>query len=201
MIGKILNPPEIEITGFESKRSDSPNIAAEVQERVIEMILLDEDFDAISDYVRSQISELREDFQPRKHALPSVLNKSPEEYPNRPVKRATIYSNEYLDYSWEKDTNPWLVYVSKTPPGLPKTDVIAIEWTDDVPDGFVINYDEMVRKGFQEPLEKILSIVGYRWSEIKTGKKTQSIGDSEAVSGNPMGKSKVETDEKGALEW
>lgn len=177
---------EIGITGFESQRSDSTELAAEVQEEVISKILKDASFETISDYVGTHIDTIKSDIDIRKHGIPSVVNKDITDYPNGPRKRAVQYSNQYLNADWGVGDSPWLVYVDETPDDLPPIDVIAIEWTDSIPDGFTVDGPKMVEKNLQQPLDSIIGIAGYDWREIKSGRKAQSIEPTETTVANPF---------------
>lgn len=166
---------DIHITGFESRRSDVSEISAETQTRVLQRILDGKSFDDISEYVQRQIGEMEHEFDTQRHGLPSVINKPVEEYPNRPMKRAVNYSNEYLGYDWGPGDNPWLVYISASAPDKGTTDIIAIGWRDDIPEGFVVNNRKMIQRNIRQPLESIFDIVGWDWRAVKSGKRAQSL--------------------------
>lgn len=168
---------EIDITGFEFQRSDVPEISAIAQQELIEGVLRGESFEEISDSIRRLVDRMNNDFSVREYGIPAALNQPVESYPNWPRKRGSLYSNEYLGYDWRKGSSPWLIYVSESPPGLPTTDVIAIDWSDELPDGFEVDYSKMEEKCFGQPLDKVLNLLGWDWNEVKTGKQTRGIGD------------------------
>lgn len=173
-----------DITGFESNRSDVPQIGAQSQEEVIEGILSGEGFESISANLREYIQGMREDFDVEVHGISKSYN--PPYKVNLPIVRAVDYSNEYLDYNWEGGDRPWMIYVSQTPPGLPQTDVIALNWTDDVPDGFQIDYLRMMEKCFEQPLTRVLEIAGWTWTGVKEGVMQEGIGKKANPTGNPF---------------
>jgi hypothetical protein len=68
------------------------------------------------------------------------------------------------------------VYVDDTPPNLPNTDVIAVHWQDEsLPSGFTINVPKHLEKSIQSPLQSIIDSLDFTWTELKTGKKEQSV--------------------------
>lgn len=167
---------DVDIVGFEYRRSDVPEIVEDVQKDVITMVLSGEDFNTVSDRIRGAIDDVKNDFSVKLHGLPSVINQPIDEYPNRPIKRAVPYSNEHLGYDWTVGDRLWLVPVVRTPPGYPPTDYIALDWYDDVPDGFEVNTSHIITRAFKSPLLPIITQAGYSWREVRTGNKTSGIG-------------------------
>lgn len=166
---------DIDIKGFESKRADSPEVTEETQKKVLEKILKRREFREISDYVKEQMEPLHEREEVRSYALPGGLNKPAEEYPNREIPRACMYSNEWLDKDFGEGDDMFVYYVQGVPSGYPNTDVIALEWNEDVPDGFELNTDDMLRRSFEKPLEPILEEMGWTWAEVETGRKVEGL--------------------------
>jgi len=196
--GKTINPPQIDTVGFESNRSDYSAKVAEVQPKVIRMVLEGEAFEKVSNYISSISEGLRErtvdihDF-----ASPGTINKPLEQYPNRPTKRACLYSNKWLDANWAEGDEPWIIPIRDTPPGYPKTDVIAVEWNEDLPEGFEVDIPQILEKTLEQPLEPILNEINWLMEELITGTRTKELefgddedsnpfsGDSKALPQNP----------------
>lgn len=182
---------DTDISGFEAKRSSVPPLAADYQTDFIEAALEGMSFEEFSQTTQDYVERLKSGSVPiEQYGDPGVLNKPPEEYPNRPVKRATIYSNKHLGYEWREDDNPWLVFVKDTPAGLPRTDVIAVDWrTEELPEGFTIDYANHIEKHLKGPNEPFLEMKNWEFSELKTGKQTQSVVSGSSGSENPFASS------------
>lgn len=165
----------IDITGFESQRSDSPEVTQEIQPTVIKMILDGKEFDEISEYIQDLIGEMESGAMERyRIALPASLGQELSEYGNTQTAKACRYSNEHLGKNWGVGDDPWLYLVDKTPPMTPGTDVLALGWGEDLPDGYKINMNKTIERGLKNPLEPILNEVGWSFTELKTGARTTS---------------------------
>ena len=176
---------EPDITGFESKRSDTPEITAEIQKKVIERVLAGDDFSALSDYLSGMVEDIRNLNLPvHKIANPGVLNKSLSQYGNTPTARACRYSNKELGMEWRDGDDPWVYYVRNTPPMVSDTDVIALEWGQEVPNGFDIDVDKVVEKKVKKPLEAVLGETEWTFDELKTGRQMQGLETESG--GNPF---------------
>jgi DNA polymerase elongation subunit (family B) len=188
--GKMVD--DTDVSGFETVRSSSAAITQDIQQEFIERLLDGEKYDSLSEFVREYVRGVEEEEYDLEYiGFPSVLNKAIEKYPNMPVKRATLYSNEHLGYDWGVGDDPWLVYVDSVPHGLPDTDVIAVEWTDEsLPNGFTIDTKHHLEKSIRKPLQAIIDGMDFTWRELKTGLKEQAIvgtGDSNEIVFNEEG--------------
>ena len=183
--GKYYDEGKISISGFENQRSDSMEITAELQKKVIEMILKDGSFEDVSEYIRSIIDQIDED-NPNisNFALPGSINKDLEDYPNRQIPRGSIYSNENLGYDFREGDDPFVYLVSDVPSGLPNTDVVALEWDDDFLEGFSLDKEAIIERGIKKPIDVIIKEVGWEFNELRSGKKQQTM---DFGGGNPFG--------------
>ena len=179
--------PKPSITGYESERSDSPELTEEAQPEVIKMILDDADFSEVSEYLQGLCDDIRaENIELRKIAKPGAINGPPEAYSSpTPTIRAAIYSNEHLDYDWSNGDQPWVYYIRKTPPMKPNTDVLALEWWDDIPDGFDLDAEKHIEKTLKAPLAPMLKEVGWDFEELAAGAKTEGV-ELEKTNSNPF---------------
>lgn len=166
--------PNTSISGFENQRSDSMEITAELQEKIIEMILTDNDFESVSEYIQSIIDEIdRDNPDVKKFALPGSINKDLEDYPNRQVPRACMWSNEHLDMEFVEGDDPFVYLVSDSPSGMPQTDVVALEWNDDIPEGFELDDEAIIERGIRKPIAPIIEEVDWEFNELRSGKRQQ----------------------------
>lgn len=161
----------VDITGFEAKRSDTPALAADAQEEVLHMVLDGQGFDAVSDYVSGLCDAIQTaDVPLARIARPKSLGKALDDYATTTqTVKACRASAEQLGKTWVKGDDPFLVFLERTPPMTPGVSVIALEWNDDLPDGYTIDAAEHIRICLEAPLDPILDEVGWRWKEVKTG--------------------------------
>lgn len=167
---------DMDIVGFQAKRTDIPEIAAEVQEEVMNMVLEGAGFDELSNYVREKTEAIKnQSIHLKEIGYPGSINKPLSEYPNRPTPRACEYGNNYLDgYDWGPGDSPWIVYIDSTPPGYPGTDVLAVDWTDrDLPEGFELDAQKHIEKYIKGPIEGVIGETQWTWQELESGKENK----------------------------
>lgn len=170
----------MDMVGFESQRSDSPELTEEVQPEVVNRILAGEGFEEVSEYVRGLIEDIKErEMELYKVALPSSLGQPLEDYGNTQASRACRYSNQHLDYEWSMGDDPWIYFIRQTPPMTPATDVLALSWDEDLPEGFEMDLDKTLDRALEGPLAPILREVGWRFTELKQGAQTGSAADGD----------------------
>jgi hypothetical protein len=94
-----------------------------------------------------------------------------------PVPRACLYSNDYIEgLWWSEGDSPWVCYVKSVPDDKPITDVIAVPWNvDSLPEGYELDVETHIEKFVEGPLEPILDELGWKFSELSTGKQTRQI--------------------------
>lgn len=166
---------DIDIVGFESQRSDSPEITEEVQPQIINRILEGQSFDEVSEYVQSLIRSIETDeTELYRIALPITLKQPLREYGNTQAARACRYSNDNLDTTWSVGDDPWLYFIDKTPPMNPGTDVLALGWGEDLPEGYKLDMDKILERSLESPLKPILDEIGWNFTELKMGAQTKS---------------------------
>ncbi len=171
---------KIDITGFEMKRSDSAPITREVQERVLEMILKGNGKDEVKEYLPEVLRMYRAGRCPlEKAGIPSGINKSLDDYVVLDAHgRGARYSNQYLGTDFKRGSKPKRLYVKRTydPERYPDTDVLCFEYPDQVPvDKIEIDWETMLEKTIQAPLNRIFEALGWDWDEFdptKTKKTT-----------------------------
>jgi DNA polymerase elongation subunit (family B) len=198
--------PKPSITGYESERSDSPELTEDAQPEVIKMILDDADFSEVSDYIKGLCDDIRsQDIELRKIAKPGTINNPLHSYssPTHSI-RASIYSNEHLGYDWSHGDQPWIYYINKTPPMKPSTDVLALEWWDDIPDEFQLDSEKHIEKALDRPLRPMLKEVGWDFDELAAGAKTEGVELEDSNNSNPFADNADDgddDDEGGVLSW
>lgn len=181
---------DIGVTGFESRRADVPEVTAEVQDHVIEMVLKGADFAAVHAYVSQKIESIqRGDIDPKKIGVPLALRKELHTYGNIRRARAARFSNQHLGSDFGKGDTPWVRFVNRTPIGTPDTDVIALEWHEDIPAGYPVDVRTTVEKAFETALSPILNEAGWEFDEVQSGRRNQTIGSDDMMNydGDPFG--------------
>lgn len=160
--GQRVDPPKLDVTGFEAVRTDVAPFTAYAQERVFEAILMGRPRQDIV----SLIAEL--DREARQRPLSDIalyegLQKDPAEYRTRPPHiRAALYSNMYLGTRFTKGSKVRYVYVKSVSCGYPPTDVVAFDadTEDRVRECFTIDWKTQLEKILYMPLQDILKSVG-----------------------------------------
>ena len=119
--------------------------------------------------IQPAISEIVRKYRAREYPLdeigiPGGIGKNLEDYdrPDAQV-RAAIYSNTYLGTHFGKASKPKRLYIRSMPKGYPKTDVLAFDYSDEVPADVKIDLDVMLEKTLEAPLRRILEPLGWQY--------------------------------------
>ena len=190
---------DIDITGFEYKRSDIAPITKQVQKRVIEMIVRGEDTDDIADYLNGII----EDFETgavsvEEIGIPGGIGKRLDAYDTDTAQvRGAKYANEFLGTNFGRGSKPKRLYLRKVHPSWFREmeaqgydphrdplytefkrdpDVICIEYDDQLPEAFEVDWDKMLEKTLKGPIERIIEALGMSWDEVKSGQEQTGLG-------------------------
>jgi len=190
---------DIDITGFEYKRSDIAPITKEVQHRVIEMIVREGDVDAVTEYVAGVIEDFQEgNANLEEIAIPGGIGKRLDNYDTDTAHvRGAKYANRLLGTNFDRGSKPKRLYLDRVDPAFfrrledqegfdPHTDlvygafkrdpdVICFEYEDQIPDAFEVDYDKMLEKTLKGPIERILEALGMSWEEVKTGQEQTGL--------------------------
>ncbi len=190
---------DIDITGFEYKRSDIAPITKEVQKRVIEMIVRGEDTDEIVDYLNGIIEDFETGEVPvGEIGIPGGIGKRLEAYDTDTAQvRGAKYANEFLGTNFGRGSKPKRLYLRKVHPSWFREmeaqgydpqrdplysefkrdpDVICIEYDDQLPEAFKVDWDKMLNKTLKGPIERIIEALGMSWDEVKSGQEQTGLG-------------------------
>ena len=190
---------DIDITGFEYKRSDIAPITKEVQKRVIEMIVRGEDTDEIVDYLNGIIEDFETGEVPvGEIGIPGGIGKRLDAYDTDTAQvRGAKYANEFLGTNFGRGSKPKRLYLRKVHPSWFREmeeqgydpqrdplysefkrdpDVICIEYDDQLPDAFEVDWDKMLEKTLKGPIERIIEALGMSWDEVKSGQEQTGLG-------------------------
>ncbi len=165
---------EIDIVGFEIRRSDSPQITRQVQRTVIEMILRGDGFDDVRAYLRDVIRRYRRgEFSLDEVGIPGGIGKNLESYETDDAHiRGAKYANEYLGTDFKRGSKPKRVYIRTVTAKYPRTDVVCFEYGDQVPPEFVVDWETMLEKTLKGPLSRIIETLGWDWHDVDPSRTT-----------------------------
>ncbi|MDD1719503.1 MAG: DNA-directed DNA polymerase [Methanoregulaceae archaeon] len=167
---------EIDIVGFEIRRSDYPQITKTVQLKVIEMILYGEPYDDIKRYLGEIIRNYRSGrYSLDEIGIPGGIGKQLTEYETDDAHvRGATYSNKHLGMEFSKGSKPKRVYIKSVKSKYMRTDVLCFEYGDQVPPEFVVDYEMMLDKTLKQPISRIIEALGWDWHDIDPSRTTLS---------------------------
>ncbi|XGI84315.1 DNA polymerase domain-containing protein [Halorutilales archaeon Cl-col2-1] len=175
---------EIDITGFEYKRSDVAQVTKDVQEEVIRRIVTGEEFDSVAEYLRDVIDEFKEgDFSYDYIGIPGGIGQKLDAYDTDTAQvKGAKYANENLGTNFTSGSKPKRLYIKRVKPSddgqqYPPTDVVCFEYEEQIPDEFVVDWDKMLQKTLEEPISRILEALDWSWSEVESGQEQTGLGE------------------------
>ncbi len=195
--GKDVN--DVDITGFEYKRSDIAPITKEVQHRVIEMIVREGDIEGAKEYVNGVIEDvLAGEVSLEEIGIPGGIGKRLDNYDTDTAQvRGAKYANLLLGTNFQRGSKPKRLYLDRVDPSFFERleaeegfdarsdplygafkrdpDVICFEYDDQIPDAFEVDYEKMLEKTLQGPIERILEALGISWEEVKSGQEQTGL--------------------------
>ncbi|WP_181693315.1 DNA polymerase domain-containing protein [Natronomonas sp. LN261] len=195
---------DIDITGFEYKRSDIAPITKEVQKEVLEMIVTGTEREEIKSYVgdvieRVQAGEVSLD----EIGIPGGIGKKLDNYETDTAQvRGAKYANLLFGTNFSSGSKPKRLYIEKVHPSFfreveaekdldPSVDqlygefkreaesgetVICFEFEDQVPDAFNVDYEKMLDKTLKGPIARILEALDISWDEVESGQEQTGLG-------------------------
>jgi DNA polymerase I/DNA polymerase-2 len=190
---------DIDITGFEYKRSDIAPITKEVQKAVIELIVKEGDIESVKEYVHSVIEDFREGrVDLEEVGIPGGIGKRLDNYDTDTAHvRGAKYANLLLGTNFQRGSKPKRLYIRKVHPEFwqrieeerPEIaddhlylefkrtpDVICYEYADQVPDAFEVDWDKMLDKTLKGPIARVLEALDVSWEEVRDGQTQTGLG-------------------------
>ncbi|MDF9745130.1 DNA-directed DNA polymerase [Natrinema salsiterrestre] len=195
--GKDVN--NVDIVGFEYQRSDIAPITKEVQHRVIEMIVREGDVEGAKEYVNGVIEDvLAGEISLEDIAIPGGIGKRLDNYDTDTAQvRGAKYANLLLGTNFQRGSKPKRLYLDRVDPSFFERledeegfdartdplygafkrdpDVICFEYEDQIPEEFEVDYDKMLEKTLQGPIERILEALDISWDEVKSGQEQTGL--------------------------
>ena len=165
---------EIDIVGFELRRSDYPQITKEVQRTVIEKILKGEGLPEVKAYLGEIITKFRAGkYSLDEVGIPGGIQKALDQYEtNDAHRRGAEYANKHLKADFKKGSKPKRIYIRTVKAKYPKTDVLCFEYGDQVPPEFVVDWETMLEKTIRQPISRIIEALGWDWHDVDPSRTT-----------------------------
>jgi len=195
---------DVDITGFEYKRSDIAPITKEVQHEVIEKIVTGDPLEEVEEYVHGVIEQFQSgDVSLDDVGIPGGIGKRLDNYDTDTAHvRGAKYANLLLGTNFQRGAKPKRVYIESVHPEFyrqaeadldldPAEDplygafkreaeagetVICFEYADQVPDEFEVDWDRMLDKTLKGPIERVLEALDVSWEEVKSGQEQTGLG-------------------------
>ncbi|WP_380677453.1 DNA polymerase domain-containing protein [Salinigranum sp. GCM10025319] len=190
---------DIDITGFEYKRSDIAPVTKEVQREVIEMIVTGVSTDEIKSYLNDVITDFSDGHLSLDDVgVPGGIGKRLTAYETDTAHvRGAKYANLLLGTNFRRGSKPKHLYLEKVHPDFwerieserPEIeddplyiefkrdpDVICFEYADEVPEEFNVDWDKMLDKTLKGPIARVIEALGMSWDEVKSGQQQTSFG-------------------------
>jgi len=190
---------DIDITGFEYKRSDIAPITKEVQREVIEMIVTGEDLEDIKEYLHNVIEDVKSgDVSLEAIGIPGGIGKRLDNYETDTAHvRGAKYANMLFETNFDKGSKPKRLYLKKVHPGYVSRveseqdlansdrfdafkrdpDVVCFEYPDQIPDEFEVDWEKMLEKTLEGPISRVIEALGISWAEVKSGQTQTGLGN------------------------
>jgi DNA polymerase I len=191
---------DIDITGFEYKRSDIAPITKEVQKEVIEMVVTGTNLDEVKTYVHDVIEEFQQgNVALERIGIPGGIGKRLDDYDTDTAQvRGAKYANKLLGTNFGRGSKPKRLYLERvhddffqrveSEMGLDpaedalygefkrEQDVICFEFEDQIPPEFQVDWDKMLDRTLKGPIERILEALDVSWEEVKSGQEQTGLG-------------------------
>jgi DNA polymerase I len=191
---------DIDITGFEYKRSDIAAVTKRVQREVIEMIVRGEDLSGVKEFLHDEITAFEDGERSLAEVgIPGGIGKRLDAYDTDTAQvRGARYANVLLGTNFGRGSKPKRVYLRKVHPEFfrrmedergfdPATDpvyaefkrdpdVICFEYDDQVPDAFEVDWERMLEKTLQGPIARVIEALDMSWDEVRSGQTQTGLG-------------------------
>jgi DNA polymerase I len=204
---------DVDITGFEYKRSDIAGVTKRVQLEVIERIVHGEPLDSVKEYLHDIVSDFQDGEVPLEDiGVPGGIGKRLDAYDTDTAQvRGAKYANLLLGTNFGRGSKPKRLYLERVKPAFfdrfeannpelfppegrsglsgdqrrkrelydefrAEQDVICIEYEDQLPEEFVVDYEKMLDKTLKGPISRIIEALDLSWDEVVSGQEQTGLG-------------------------
>jgi len=167
---------KLDVTGFEVKRSDSSLLSIDIQKKVMNILLSEDDPEQSLKSLLRGLKSSFEDVPLTMMAMPKGVKKSLDSYGGVNAKggkigipavvRAAMYSNKHFGTSFGAGSKPKMIYIRDVPDGYEKTDVIAFDDDTVIPLGFIPDYEKMWNTIVKRKVQPLVEIIGLDFDEL-----------------------------------
>ena len=168
--GEFLNPEDdksLDIVGFEQRRSDNSALSRDVQKKVFRLLLGGQTTEILKVYIQRVLLDIKQgNYELEYIGISRGLSQSFTSYKSdNPHLRGSKYSNVHLGLRIGQGDKPKIIYVSHCGK-YPKTDVVAFNRNEEVPEDFKVDVETMIDKCVTTKIEHILSVAGLSVEQI-----------------------------------
>lgn len=167
--GKIVD--ELDVKGFETRRSDTPSLYRKMQKDLLRAIVSSPELEVAKPQIIGLLKDMKQDIikgriPVEEIAIPKGMSKPLHEYTKNISAhvQGAIYYNKHFGGNIKKEKVRY-VYVKSPPPGLPQTHVIS--FVDKCPDGFEIDYEKMANLLINDKVDTIFTSLGWNIAAIE----------------------------------
>lgn len=167
------------IKGFD--RRDSSKVGRHLRSTLIEMIVRNQ-VDKVSAFVAEEVKKIREGFWKYDDISIAVgLHHDLDKYDvQTDYVRGSIYANRFLGLDIQAGDTVHLLPVKRVP-GYPPTDVLCYISEDNIPEGTVVNVNEIIRKTVQIKIESLLKVCDLQWDQITATRRLKDVFGSDST--------------------
>ena len=195
---------DVDITGFEYKRSDIAPVTKRVQQAVIEKIVTGAPLEEVKSDLHEVIAEFEAgEIELEQIGIPGGIGKRLDDYDTATAQvRGAKYANLLFGTNFGRGSKPKRLYIDRVHTdfftrieeerGLDPNEqplygqfklettrddgVICFEYADQIPPEFEVDWDKMLEKTLRGPIERILEALDVSWDEIKSGQEQTGLG-------------------------
>ena len=166
-----LKQPKVELVGFETKRSDSPQIGRDFMKQVLTMIVYEKTKEEVDEFVETfRTKLLNGEFTAEEVGLPMGLSKAPEKYGNTIHARASRIANQRHNAQIKAGDKIKYVY-------LKNDDVIAFK--NYLYDSYIVDYEKMCRRIVDMKIKPLYDSLNWDYKWVKNKIKIPKIKDNQ----------------------
>ena len=163
------------------------------------MIVREGDIEGAKEYVNGIIEDVLDgNISLEDIAIPGGIGKRLDNYDTDTAQvRGAKYANLLLGTNFQRGSKPKRLYLDRVDPSFFERleaeegfdartdplygafkrdpDVICFEYEDQIPEEFEVDYDKMLEKTLQGPIERILEALDISWDEVKNGQEQKGL--------------------------
>ncbi len=166
---------QLDVMGFEVRRSNNSRLTVELQKKVFRCLLGFESRENLKVYIqeaRKILSNPNPDYE--YVGIPQGIGTDLESYKtSNPWIKGVLFANEFLGLKFGIGDKPKLIYVSGLPKEYPKTETLCFRNNLDITGkGFILDTNKMFEKTVVMKLESLFDAADINLEEILFGQKS-----------------------------